>query len=342
MTSTVIRQGMNFVREKRQKGADIKVPPKLQKENDFPQPTQIYEEKIAIPVEGSGFSIKKVEITSEQSGFSYFLDGIERKKTICYLQSIPVILGYVAGTILKRTDKKMHSIGLERTEEMFYLPLKDYPDSPEHYFSRDEVAKLGGKVKNIGKKDKHGGKDGNYLILPEQFIQAAHSEIQTQRNDIEAELIKSWIDSKCGDGWLFVDGRLEKQRKQLLAGANVVGVIKSHQASYFSCEEQYRIYAMQKGERTHVFQPADKNGKAENVYSWYLRLHYDKRQGTNNFGIIRVEVPAEERFISMADVISGWILLETKPVAFPAGRWDRMIYPIKYCEDYLKSKAPVL
>ena len=220
---------------------------------------------------------------------------------------------------------------------MFYLPLKSN-DSAEHYFSPDEVAGVRKNIKNSGIKDK----DGNHPILPEQFIQAAHSEIQTQRNNIEAELIQLWVSGNHNDGWLYVDGRLEKQRKPLIAGANVVGVIKSHQASYFNPDEQYRIYAMQNGERTHIFQPADRNGDAENVYSWYLRLHYDKRQGTNNFGIVRVEVPAEKRFIALADTISEWILLETKPIAFPASRWDRMIYPVKYCEDYLKSKAPTI
>ncbi|NLF82490.1 MAG: hypothetical protein GX568_00705 [Candidatus Gastranaerophilales bacterium] len=336
MTSAIIRQGMNFIREKQQEGADVRVAPKFQ-DKDFPTPGQICDEKTALPVEGGGFGIRKVKISSEQSGFSYFLDGIERKQVLAYLRSIPVIYGYVAGAILKRTDKKMGPAGFERAEEMFYLPLKSN-DSPEHYFSPDEVAGLRKNIKNSGIKDK----DGNHPILPEQFIQAAHSEIQTQRNNIEAELIQLWVSGNHNDGWLYVDGRLEKQRKPLIAGANVVGVIKSHQASYFNPDEQYRIYAMQNGERTHIFQPADRNGDAENVYSWYLRLHYDKRQGTNNFGIVRVEVPAEKRFIALADTISEWILLETKPIAFPASRWDRMIYPVKYCEDYLKSKAPTI
>ena len=97
---------------------------------------------------------------------------------------------------------------------------------------------------------------------------------------------------------------------------------------------------MEKGQRSSVFQPLNEKGKRENIYSWYLRLHYNKNYGDNSFGLIRVEVPAEEEYLKKVDLISSWILLETKPVAFPASRWDRMIYPIKYCEDYLKSKAP--
>jgi len=137
-----------------------------------------------------------------------------------------------------------------------------------------------------------------------------------------------------------VDGRLENKNKELISGSNIVGIIKSHHASYFDYEEQYKIYTMRKGQRTGVFQPKGGDGKTENIYSWYLKLHEDKRHGDNNFGLIRVEVPAEEEYLKKADLISSWILLETKPVALPASRWDRMIYPIKYCEDYLKSKAP--
>ncbi|HSA06425.1 MAG TPA: hypothetical protein P5556_04535 [Candidatus Gastranaerophilales bacterium] len=335
MTSAIIQSGISFIREKKSQGIDIKIPRKSTQIDENFSVKEIFDKKNAVVIENNGkLTTKKIDLTEEKSGFSYFLDGIEKKKILFYYRSIPVIYGYVAAVILKRTDKKMHSIDMEMTEENFYLPKKDGADSPEHYFSEEEVKNLGKNIVNIGKIPVNSA-NKDYPLLPEQFIQAAHNSIQGSRGHIEKALAKRWLSGNSQGSWLFIDGRLENKNKELISGSNIVGIIKSHHACYFDYEDQYKIYSMEKGERSSVFQP-----EGENIYSWYLRLHSDKRHGDNNFGLIRVEIPAEEEFLRKADLISSWILLETKPVAFPASRWDRMIYPIKYCEDYLKSKAP--
>jgi len=335
MPSEIIKNGSSFIKQKRMSGEDIKIPKSFfnPENTDFAPPVNIPDKRNSEVVEESDgiLKFKKVEIKTEKSGFSYFLDGIERKKIVFYYRSIPVIYGCVGAVILKRTDKKLHSAGLEKFSENFYLPLK-LNGTPEHYFDTDEIKSLGKNIINIGEKDKL----GNYPYLPAEFIQAAHSEIQTLRGNLEKSFVREWLNADNYDGWLFVDGRIEGK----ISGKNLAGIIKSHQACYFDFETQYKIYTMEKGQRSSVFQPEDKNGKKENVYSWYLRLHHDKRNGVNDFGIIRVEIPAKQELLSKANEISSWILLETKPVGFPASRWDRMIYPIKYCEDYLKSKAP--
>lgn len=339
MSSAIIQQGINFIREKKQKGIDIKFPRKSsQNEDIFATIPEIKQKNAEILEDSAELKIKKVEPDTDKSGFSFFLDGIERKKILFYYRSIPVIYGYTAGAVLKRTDKKMHSIGLEKSLENFYLPVKDLANSPEHYFSADEITDISKNIINIGKPATKGADD--YPLMPEQLIKAAHSEIQTKRNNIEESLVKDWVKANYSDGWLFVDGRLENKNKKLIENSNIAGIIKSHHASYFDYKDLYSLYSMKKGERSSVFQPIDQKGKKENIFSWYLKIHYDEKNGDNNFGLIRVEVPARERFLKNADIISSWILLETKPVAFPASRWDRMIYPVKYCEDYLKSKAP--
>lgn len=308
----------NYVRDLKDKGEDIKIPRQTQESDEFSVPRDITELKADIIEDSGKLNIKPIQMTEEQSGFSYFLDGIERKKVLFYQRSMPVIYGYIAAVILKRTDKKLHSIDLEKTEENLYFPDEGAPD-------------LGINVINTANES---------ILHPEHYIQAAHSSIQTSRGNLERSLAREWIRSRYNDGWLFVDGRLENKNKELVSGANIAGIIKSHKACYFDYEQQYQLYTMKKGERSSVFQPKDNNNNKENIYSWYLRLHYDKNYGNNEFGLIRVEVPAERAYLEKVDLISNWILLETKPVAFPVSRWDRMIYPIKYCEDYLKSKAP--
>ena len=38
-----------------------------------------------------------------------------------------------------------------------------------------------------------------------------------------------------------------------------------------------------------------------------------------------------------ADLISRWILAEVAPLALPDGRWDKMVYGIRDCEEFLRA-----
>jgi hypothetical protein len=44
--------------------------------------------------------------------------------------------------------------------------------------------------------------------------------------------------------------------------------------------------------------------------------------------------------IAEADRISTWLLSERSPLAAPDPRWDKIFYPIRDCEEYLRSIAP--
>ena len=67
MTSAIIRQGMNFIREKQQEGADVRVAPKFQERFYLSN----LDEK-PHSVEGGGFGIRKVKISSERQVFRIF------------------------------------------------------------------------------------------------------------------------------------------------------------------------------------------------------------------------------------------------------------------------------
>ena len=335
----LINKVSKFIKDKKRNGQNIKV---LRGGSSFddavfapmPEVPKFNKSKI---IEGTELECKKVPINSENSGFSYFLDGIERKRVLFNYNFMPVTYGYVAAVIMKRTDKKMHSINFENKQENLYLPYREFEDSPANYFNLDEFAEYGFTPKNTGTKDKD---TGTYPQFPAEFERRAHSNIQETRGKLERELALKWVRSGFNDGWLFIDGRLENKNNELLNSTNIVGIIKSHHVYYFDHIEQNKIYTLKKGERTSVFQPVDSSDSEENVFTWYLRLHEDNSGGKIDFGIIRVEIPANRALLGKVDEISSWILLETKPVALPESRWDRMIYPIKYCEDYLKSKAP--
>jgi hypothetical protein len=38
-----------------------------------------------------------------------------------------------------------------------------------------------------------------------------------------------------------------------------------------------------------------------------------------------------------ANLISRWILAESTPLAMPDGRWDKLVYGIRDCEEFLRA-----
>jgi hypothetical protein len=40
-----------------------------------------------------------------------------------------------------------------------------------------------------------------------------------------------------------------------------------------------------------------------------------------------------------ADEVSRWIMAEASPLALPDARWDKMVYGIRDCEEYLRAVA---
>ncbi len=52
---------------------------------------------------------------------------------------------------------------------------------------------------------------------------------------------------------------------------------------------------------------------------------------------MRVEAAEADRMTERADEVSRWVLAETAPLALPDGRWDKMAYGIRDCEEFLKA-----
>jgi hypothetical protein len=63
-------------------------------------------------------------------------------------------------------------------------------------------------------------------------------------------------------------------------------------------------------------------------------------------GLVRIEVARTQELegsatamTRRADEVSRWILAERAPLALPDARWDRMVYGIRDCEEYLRATA---
>ena len=278
------------------------------------------------PVEPAG---TVTSVGDSRSGMlAYFMDGIERKHVPLHVSMIPIVYGYVAAAIRVRGDDARMSTHAHKAREGLFFPYRLVdPDG----FQR-------ARIDCVDTETDEKLLEEHPLILRE----AARVAISNARGRLENELVRAWLGDFTGsDRWLLVDGSLGGTlggdfRKH--ESPNLVGVIKSHQTQYFSMDEQRKVLSLRVGERSWVFRPISRQRQAP-VYSWYLRLRPNDGQDVY-FGLIRVEVAANDRGLEMADELSGWLLAERRPLSLPDSRWDRMFYPIRDCEQYLRSLAP--
>jgi len=72
------------------------------------------------------------------------------------------------------------------------------------------------------------------------------------------------------------------------------------------------------------------------VLSWYLRQRSPEGHDPL-WGLVRVEMSECANPSDRADEISRWILAERNPLALPDGRWDKMSYGVRDCEEFLRA-----
>lgn len=256
------------------------------------------------------------------SSFRYFLDGMQRPRGPIYINSpVPILYGYVAAAVRMRgPDKRMRTLpGYHEIDEALYYPR----ELAERY----GVRIMGVKHVDTGSEDT--------IEHPLALIQAAYDKISTVRGRLESALASRWVNENNNGEWLLVDGGLAADYGE---HSNIVGVTKSHGTQYLPWDEQCVVLSLRAGERSAVFVPKPKSGLRP-VYSWYLRMHPGEGRDPY-FGLVRVEVPRCPRMLGMIDEISRWLLAEKAPLSLPDARWDKMIYPIRDCELFMKSLAP--
>jgi hypothetical protein len=166
---------------------------------------------------------------------------------------------------------------------------------------------------------------------PAHVIEQALHAVQRERERAERTLAEQWCET-VGEP-LLVDGSISASDIVANHGC-AVGVVRSHRQLYASSALLDVLLALGPGERTPVVRIAPRNRTP--VHSWYVRL----REGAAHdalWGIVRVEVAESRDPTSRADDVSRWILAERAPLALPDARWDRMAYPVRECEEFLRA-----
>jgi hypothetical protein len=165
---------------------------------------------------------------------------------------------------------------------------------------------------------------------------AAVHRVQAHRESLEQRLAERWCSLVRQP--LFIDGGISGSEAVAVSGCTV-GVVKSHRTLYAEGEALAAILGLAHRERSSVFRIT--SPRRTTVASWYLRLR-DARDRDPMWGLVRAEVAYPEpqqldRIGERADEVSRWILAEASPLSLPDARWDKMVYGIRDCEEFLRA-----
>jgi hypothetical protein len=281
---------------------------------------------------------------SSYSELQFFQDGRQRTIQIGHipvyhgdhLLILPVHYFVVASAILQRVDRRLTLWGQPESVTGVFVP-RGLLRNP------NQVAEL--EANGLVVIDTAAGpiQSNEYNALRQKALR----EAKKLRLEAEQRLIRRWREDDTTSGsFLVVDGTLMNMRDENNI-ERCIGVSKSFGSRYFDTTSHHRIMQLKEFQRSWTFRfhgeedtDAQRTGVRERI-SWYLRL----RDGLNKdpeFGLIRVEIA--KRYAAeapaYAERFSRSLISERLPTSYPAPRWDKHLFPIRECENYLSSVMP--
>jgi hypothetical protein len=290
--------------------------PRYQDIGDFTAASEAIPAEDALLTTDPVFKSTSVRV-AQTSGFSHFLDGSQRTWPVGYIGMGPMFLAHTSAAILRREMREV----LPPESDFYSGGLELYVPSFEEYEAPPNL-----ECRTVGT-----GMGDTEMSLTQKIWNA----ISARREDRETELAR-----RFRHGMLLIDGGIGKVLEKLPDGVGVVGVVKSHQRSYFASPDRVQIIMnLKAGERSSVFVRPQNKIQGKEAYSCYLRL-FDSEGKSPMHGLIRVELPPRAEMERRVDEICGWLLLERGPLSLPDARFDRMLYPIRLAEQHLKARQP--
>lgn len=259
------------------------------------------------------------------AAFRGFLDGTQRSEVASYVGAVPVIVGRSAAVVRERRQRRLGTWWRPLVETRVY--------APRAMLAHPAWAALGDAFGTALVDTTEGG---GGEMHPFTLRDAAYHRVQGHREALERRLAERWCTHE--DAPLFIDGGISGS-EAVAASSCAVGVVKSHRTLYAEGEALSTILTLGVGERSSVFRIT--SPKRTVVASWYLRLR-DPEGRDPMWGLVRVEVAhpgpeSRDRIGDRADEVSRWVLAEAAPLALPDARWDKMVYGIRDCEEFLRA-----
>ncbi|GLC26063.1 hypothetical protein [Roseisolibacter agri] len=289
----------------------------------------------AQPIEGHALRAVRTDTAPDAAPavLVAFLDGTQASHVAHYDDGLPIVLGRVAAVVRARRGRTLHTWARPIVEHRLYAPCAHL--SPA---TRAVLASAGVPVVDTTEP----GPDGTVPAPhPLALLERAVHFVQADRERAERDLAERWC-RRDGDGLraaLCVDGSIQGS-EQLAAAPCVIGIVKSHRTMYAEGAALRTVLALARGERSTVFRVSV--GRRQPVASWYLRLR-DPAGRDPMWGLVRLEAALPDRgdapaaLTQRADAISRAVLAEVSPLSLPDARWDKLVYPIRDCEQFLRA-----
>ena len=259
-----------------------------------------------------------------QVGFQAFLDGRQASRILDFVGGVAVVYGTVAAVVRVRRNRRLVTWGQPVVRQALYVPRRHVPEDYWTALARLDLP-LVDTSEATAAEPQH----------PFALRDAAVHRVQKDREAVEQRLAERWC--ALEKGMLFIDGGISGSER-VAVSACTVGVVKSHRTLYAEGEELRRIFELEHATRSSVFRIT--SPKRIPVASWYLRLR-DPIGHDPLWGLVRVEIAEPEAgglpIGERADEISRWVLAETAPLALPDARWDKMVYGVRDCEEFLRA-----
>lgn len=269
-------------------------------------------------------------------GFGAFLDGTQRSHVLTYVDGVPIVAGTVAAVVRRRTGARLGTWGRgPLVRRRLYAPRAAL--AAEAWAALEAAAGSPDALVDTTAPEHGDAPVAHPFALAERAVHL----VQDDREQAELELAARWCRAESEP--LFMDGGISgvhAERPQEPLPACLVGVVKSHRTLHVEGDALRTVLALRRGFRSSVFRVV--SSRRRPVASWYLRLR-DPAGRDPMWGLVRVEaadhVAGEplESLSARADLVSSWILAEAAPLALPDGRWDKMVYGIRDCEEFLRA-----
>ena len=256
------------------------------------------------------------------AAFTAFLDGVQESRVARVVRGVPIVWARISAVIRRRANRQLGTWERPIVECRLYAPLSALDSTTRAALADISIVDT-----------TESGEDMLLSRHPARVVEVALHAVQRDRERAESALAERWCQTVAEP--LLVDGSISGS-EIVARHACAVGVVKSHRQLYASAAVLDVLLALASGERTPVVRISPRNRTP--VHSWYVRL----RDGVAHdalWGIVRVEVAESSDPTARADEVSRWILAERTPLALPDARWDRMTYPVRECEEYLRAIA---
>jgi len=260
-------------------------------------------------------------------GLAAFLDGTQQSRIVFYTRmGAPIVQATVAAVVRDRRNQRLYTCD-HVVWRRYYAPRACMADA--HWRAITDAGFTLVDTTDVAAEEP-------VSDHPLALREAAIHRVQKDRELAEQSLAERWCRRPSGP--LLIDGGISGT-ETVARSTCAIGVIKSHRTLYAMGDALAVVFGLGLAERSSVFLVT--SPKRAPVASWYLRIR-DRQGHDPMWGLVRVEVAvpdarADAEVAERADEVSRWILAEVTPLSLPDSRWDKMVYGVRDCEEFLRA-----